>query len=349
MTCPDPGQIAAHVERRLPAAEAARMDEHIAGCAECYQVFADTVEFALAEREAAGVPGATPHGALRLPFRKPWFLLAAGLVLAAGLAGFLGWFTLSTGRHSSSPVAQLAQAVGAHRFVEPRLTGGFSHGRLVVLRSGETPQKLDAQPAAVIAAVARIRAQAEGDTSPRTLGALAITYLVSGDVAAAVKALESATAQEPDNPGLLSDLAAAYLARAEQMDEPADLPKALEVAEKAITLKDPPTEVWFNRALALEKLHLVDAARKAWEDYLQRDAASAWADEARQHLEALPKPRQSSVEEDKARVKAALEGGQAAVDKLADEDPSLLRDYFEDDLLPAWAEAQLVGHPDANL
>ena len=301
MTCPDPGLIAAHVERRLEPSEAARMDEHIAGCADCYQVFADTVEFGLAEGGAARDHRIPAHTGSRLaPARRRLIQLAAGLAMAAGLFGALT--LVRSHRAPVSAVAQLVEAIGTQRFVEPRLTGGFAHGRLVVLRSGEAPQKLDAQPAAVIAAVAKIRAQAEGDTSPKTLGALGVTYLVSGDVAAAVKALESATAQEPDNPGLLSDLAAAYLARAEQMDEPADLPKALEVAEKAITLKNPPTEVWFNRALALEKLHLVDAARKAWDDYLERDAASGWADEARQHRDALPPGRQSSVEEDKARV-----------------------------------------------
>ena len=42
--------------------------------------------------------------------------------------------------------------------------------------------------------------------------------------------------------GLLSDLSAAYLARATQADEPADIPKALEAAEKAVALKNPPDE-----------------------------------------------------------------------------------------------------------
>src|SRR5439155_6890934 len=69
----------------------------------------------------------------------------------------------------------------------------------------------------------------------------------------------------------------------------------------------------------------------------------------RQHLEALPKARQSSAEEDKARARAAVEGGQQAIDRLADESPSLLREYFEDELLPAWADAYLVGRPDADL
>jgi CHAT domain-containing protein len=121
------------------------------------------------------------------------------------------------------------------------------------------------------------------------------------------------------------------------------------MAERAIALKNAPPEAWFNRALALERLHLVDAARKAWGDYLERDSTSGWADEARQHLEALPKARQSSAEEDKARVRAALEQGAAAIDRLAEESPSLLRDYLEDELLPAWADAHLVGRPDANV
>ena len=41
------------------------MDEHIAGCADCYQVFADTVEFGLAEGEAAGAHRAADHAATR--------------------------------------------------------------------------------------------------------------------------------------------------------------------------------------------------------------------------------------------------------------------------------------------
>jgi CHAT domain-containing protein len=326
------------------------MDAHVAGCPECYQVFAETLQFCLSDGKGVTRAGAevTVLSAFR---RRPTFKIAAGLSMAAMLAVALGlWFSRAgSGRAPAPLVAQLAQAMGDRRLVEPRLTGGFRHGRLVTLRAGDTPQGLDAQPAAVLAAVARIREQAEGDTSPEALGALGITYLVSGDPSAAVKALEGASAQEPGNARLLSDLAAAYLVRASRLDEPADVPKALEAAERAIALEDAPQEAYFNRALALEALHLVDAARKAWEGYLQRDSASGWADEARQHLEALPQPRPSSLEEGKARVRAALGEGAAATDRLADEAPQLLRDHLEDELLPAWAEAYLVGHPDASV
>ena len=37
----------------------------------------------------------------------------------------------------------------------------------------------------------------------------------------------------------------------------------------------------------------MDSAKKAWEDFLKRDSTSAWADEARQHLEELPRERSS--------------------------------------------------------
>ncbi len=250
-------------------------------------------------------------------------------------------------RPASPLVAELAQAMGNKRFVEPRLTGGFQHGRHVVLRSGDTTQGLDQHSPAVIAAVAHIRERAEGDTSPEALGALAVTYLVSGDIGRAVKALESATAQHPKNPRLQSDLAAAYLVRASRLDEPADIPKALEAAETAIALEGAPPEAWFNRALALESLHLVDSARKAWHDYLERDSTSAWADEARKRLEELPPAQQSTLEEDRARARAAIAEGQAGVDRLADEAPQVLRDYFDNVLLAEWADAQLTGQPNA--
>ncbi len=265
---PDPGLIAAHAERRLSGAEAARMDEHLAGCTTCHEVFAETLRFALDE-EAAGV---LPRRALTaIPFvKRPAFRMAAVLAVAATVVlAFQQLWLARLKPASPTLVAELAEAMGTTRFIEPRLTGGFEHGRLVILRSADRPQGLDAHTPAVLTAIARIRERAGGDTSPESLGALAVTYLVSGDIGKAVKALESATAQDPKNPRLQSDLAAAYLVRASRLDEPADIPKALEAAETAIEHEDAPPEAWFNRALALEQLHLVDSAKKAWEDFLE--------------------------------------------------------------------------------
>ncbi len=342
---PDPGLLAAHAERRLVGAEAAQLDAHLADCSTCYETFAETVQFLLAE-EPAEEP--VPNPARVLPFhRRPAFQIAAGLAAAAGLVLAVRYFSLARSPRPSSPLAELAEAMGPTRFIEPRLTGGFQHGRLVVLRSGNAPQGLDAQSPAVLTAVANIRQRTQNDTSPAALAALAATYLVSGDPAAAVKALESATAQDPKNAKLQSDLAAAYLVRASRLDEPSDIPKALEAAEKSIEQNDAPVEAWFNRALALEQLHLVDAARKAWDDYLKRDSSSPWAEEAKKRRDELPPAQQSTVEEDRSSARAALAEGKAAVDRLADESPAILRDYFDNVLLYAWADAYLAGKPEA--
>jgi len=346
---PDLGLLAAHAERRLSGAEATQLEAHLVACSSCYETFAETVQFLLAEETEEPVPEPAKPGKKVLPFyRRPAFQIAAGLAAAAGL--FLAIQQPWRGRPQAGPlVAELAQAMGPTRFIEPRLTGGFQHGRLVVMRSGNATHGLDAQSPAVLTAVAHIRERTQNDTSPAALAALAATYLVSGDIPAAVKALESATAQEPENPKLQSDLAAAYLVRASRLDEPSDLPKALEAAEKSIERKDAPLEAWFNRALALEGLHLIDQAKKAWNDYLERDSTSAWAEEARKRRDELASTRQSTFEENQARTRAALDDGRAAIEALADDAPSLLSDYFLSELLPRWADAYLTGHPDATV
>ncbi len=341
---PDPGLIAAHADGRLTGTEAAQLDEHLAGCSACYEVFSETLRFKL-DDEPSSVPESAQIAAW---VRRPAFRLAA--VLAVATTVIVAAQQLWLGRFRpgpSDPVAELARAMGTTRFIEPRLTGGFQHGRYVVLRSAERPQGLDAYPPAVMAAVARVSEKTEGDSSPQALGAQAVTFLISGDVSKAVKALEFATAQDPKNPRLLSDLAAAYLVRASRLDEPSDIPKALEAAEKAIEIEGAPAEAWFNRALALEQMHLVDSARKAWREFLERDSSSAWADEARKRIEELPPAQQSTLEMDRARAREAIAGGRPAIDALADESPSILADYFVAELLPAWSDAYLTGHPKA--
>jgi CHAT domain-containing protein len=351
---PEPGLLAAHAEGRLSAAEAAQMDEHLAGCSSCHEVFAETLRFGL--DEAAGPPldevaaGMVPsQAAVVVPFvRRPAFRLAAVLAVAATVVlAFQQLWLPRFGPGSSDPVGELVRAMGTTRFIEPRLVGGFEHGRFTVLRSAEKPQGLDAFPPAVIAAVARVREKTEGDSSPQALGALAVTFLISGDVAKAVTVLESATAKHPKNPRLLSDLSAAYLVRAGRLDEPADIPKALETAEKAIAIQGAPSEAWFNRALALEQMHLVDSAKKAWTEFLERDSTSAWADEARKRIDEMPAAQQSTLDEDRARAREAVAGGRSAIDALADESPSILADYFRAELLPAWSDAYLTGHSNA--
>jgi CHAT domain-containing protein len=329
--CLDPEDIAAHIDDRAHGESAARIEAHLARCADCYAVYAGSLQFALNAAPALAPP-------VPPPIPRRWLGSYAGAALVAALVAGIS-IPLYLARYAGPPlgsldagVAELAAAVGDRRFVAPRLTGGFGYAPVISpRRSGEAV----AESWAVLAAAAKIKKLAETDASPQALGALGVAHLIVGDAGQAVASLESATAHAPTNARLLSDLSAAYLVRAKALDQPADVAKALSAAEQAIATKGAPDEAYFNRALALEGLSLADAAREAWEAYLARDAGSGWADEARQHLQNLtPHDKSSRSEEGATRRTAAS--------------PQALRDRLEESLLPAWADAMLANRSEAD-
>jgi tetratricopeptide (TPR) repeat protein len=98
--------------------------------------------------------------------------------------------------------------------------------------------------------------------------------------------IERAVEQSGPHAHMLSDLSAAYLARAARDHRSQDLTRALAVVDRAVKADPALPEALFNRALVLERLSLGDEARAAWDDYLRVDDQSAWASEARTHLSA---------------------------------------------------------------
>ena len=102
--------------------------------------------------------------------------------------------------------------------------------------------------------------------------------------------LERAAAGNPGDAATLSDLAAAYLARAQALDQPVDWIAALDAAERAAELSPESREAFFNRALARQKLALADQAARAWREYLHRERDPAWRREAESALARLTAP-----------------------------------------------------------
>src|SRR5262249_5588574 len=76
------------------------------------------------------------------------------------------------------------------------------------------------------------------------------------------------------------DLAGASLVRG----RPTDLLVALDSAETSLQLQPGLEPATFNRALALERLGLLDFAKGAWQASQQTHSAAGWRDEARNHL-----------------------------------------------------------------
>jgi CHAT domain-containing protein/tetratricopeptide (TPR) repeat protein len=189
------------------------------------------------------------------------------------------------------------------------------------------------------AAVEASRALARRRTV-ETLRDRAAVALVIGRVGEAISELSEASARMPANAGVLSDLAAARLQRAGKEDDPWDLVLALAAAAKAVELDRRLLAAQFNRALALERLHLLAAATRSWQLYRAGERDTGWAREADAHLLALDA---SAVAGDlrslRGQLEAAGDDGDAAR-SLAQRFPQALREYAEGEILGRWADAE---------
>ena len=189
-------------------------------------------------------------------------------------------------------LAALAAAVGQQRPIEARASGGFAWAPFASPVRANLPAQVRSSEwqsrAAVLAAADAVRRDAlNAPDDALALADLGVAHLVTGAPAKAADVLEEARDRAPSDARILTDLAAAYLARGQANEKAEDLARAADAAERATRLDAARLEAWFNRAVALQKLRLDEAARAAWREYLRRDAASAWAEEARTRLATL--------------------------------------------------------------
>ena len=175
--------------------------------------------------------------------------------------------------------------------------------------------------------------------------ALGVGYLVSGEFDKALEFREAAVSTSVPNPVWLSDLSAAYLLIADRRGQFELVPKALAVSELACRLDSRLGEAAFNRALALEAIHLPGQAQIAWRTYLAFDPDSQWSREARAHLTAL----EQAITASEARWADADRTIDAAVARQGLDAETIspirhrLRARIETDLIPAWAQRELAG------
>jgi CHAT domain-containing protein len=315
--CPDAEQLAEYVDGRLSAVEREALEAHLLTCSACRAVAVESAVF------VTGVAGARPRR-LRFPAGR-WVaavaggLAAATLVLAIRLAGSNGWFKPSATRPE---LAELIEALSHEptRPIEGRLAGGFPYAAPPIVQRGA---ESEVAPSVAVAA-ARIR-QRSGAGSPDHDAALGIAYLALHDYGRAIDVLEQAVRQRPADAEFVNDLSAAYLARAKFQARADDLPRALDMAERALASRPRFAEAQFNRALALEALHLDMEAEAAWTACQSLEGSSSrWSEEATEHARTLGRRRSSSRARDGHRNQQT-------------------REKIEDELLGRWAEAFLAG------
>lgn len=332
--CPEPEVLAAYVDRGLSLSERARVDVHLASCPQCIALVAGAAR-TVAELAAHMPDEGVLEEATPLVTRRSLAgaLAAAAAVIAVVAAPSLvrPWLERDSG------LVSLVDTVAEHRSVLGRLTGGFPHAPLGAPSAGGQ----DGQAAGagrVQLAAGKIRESLGDRTTPATLHAIGVAHLLDGDIDEAALSLLAASREQPANARYLSDVAAVQLERARRGIRPDDFPRALASAERATRLDPSLREAWFNRALAITALSLTDQARQAWRDYLDRDASSPWAAEARAQLAALEQPNGATAWD---AIATQLQGpiDAALAERALKTNMTEARNFVENVIIRDWATA----------
>lgn len=218
-------------------------------------------------------------------------------------------------------------------------------GRIDGLPMPTTTRGSGASQLKLASAAGRVLEQTSGKADTVSRDAAGVASLVAGQIDEAVELLKKSVegAQVPARNW--NDLSAALLERGRHDDNPEDTAAALGAADRA--LRGDPTSgaARFNRALALESLHLNEAARAAWQHYLDVDRGSPWAVDARRRLGNLERPTREDEwrQEMPGLAAAAAAGDDKTVARLVAAFPQQARSWGETEFLNDWALAVLHG------
>jgi len=166
----------------------------------------------------------------------------------------------------------------------------------------------------------------------------AIASMLAGDAPAhAVAALADAHAPATNGAAFWNDVAAIRGATGRDDESIA----ALAALDRALMQEPRRAEALFNRAVLVERLGLTPLARDAWRTYLDVDAQSSWANEARARLAA----QRASDEEAWSGVKGTFDRlPPDALRALAQRFPEHTRKFAEAVSLTSWAAAMAGGN-----
>lgn len=215
---------------------------------------------------------------LKAFFRQPKYVAAFAVLLVAVVASAI-YFTR---RSSPDELAELREIYRQERPTETRISE-FGYAPLAQLRGAPESRernRLRRIENSLIEAT-------EKSPNERTHHSLGVFYLTQQKYADAIREFEGALKFAGKNAKIHNDLGAAYfeLAKASSQEKKLEaLAHSLEEFTTAAELDGNLLEALFNKSLALQELGLPRQARESWTLYLQRDATSAWAEEARRNL-----------------------------------------------------------------
>ena len=246
----------------------------------------------------------------RLQFLRP--VLAPALVTVALLGGgLIAYSSLWSQFSEERALSRVREIYRDTRVLEARVTGGFAHQQYVATRGSDDHPGLDkSKSVALLSELSQEVNTQQRAAARHNLGRL---FMLRGELEPAEQQFLQALKETPRDAGLQADLGALYYERSlNEEDENRELlGKAVEHISNAVEFDPSLHEAWFNRALCYERMDLFLLAESDWKQYLTLDSDSAWAEEARDHLDKL-RERATRLEKLEQTVQDEFQTAEAA-------------------------------------
>jgi CHAT domain-containing protein/tetratricopeptide (TPR) repeat protein len=218
-----------------------------------------------------------PASLKRIVFNYGWGLAAAAVFAAVVIAGSSASSMLWLLARSSDRTFEFRFAGAPYRTVTVQRGGSVSEGPLFLLTK--------------LLIALRSTVAAEGPAWMHVRGREALLERGGPDrTDTAIQDLESARAADPEDAGIANDLAVAYLLRSTTED----LARGKEILG-TLAERQPNANLLFNLALAYETSREYNKALETWDRFLKIEPSGGWADEAKQHKDAIRRRQQGRV------------------------------------------------------
>jgi tetratricopeptide (TPR) repeat protein len=233
---------------------------------------------ALAKNVKGGEDRPSFFASLKAFFRQPKYVAAFAVLLVAVLVSAI----YLTRRSNPDELAELRAIYQQERPTETRIAE-FGYAPLAQFRGAPEAReknRLRRIENSLIEAT-------EKTPNAQTHHQLGVFYLTQQKYADSIREFEGALKFADRSAKIHNDLGAAYfeLSKTSGKEKKLEaLAKSLEEFTTATELDGNLLEALFNKSLALQELGLPRQAKESWTLYLQKDASSPWAEEARRHL-----------------------------------------------------------------
>jgi tetratricopeptide (TPR) repeat protein len=299
--CPSEADVLGYSENTLSSLRRVRLEKHFAECDDCRQLLTflgeESVEEAtpLSQAEVSeqanrvlgyirndehnqsrSARAARPENGFRISYPA---LATVGLVVCAIVIA-AGFFLARQQAPADAGMEALRLGLKDQRRTEARLSGGLEYSRYTAVTRGDDPNDDNLH---FDRALGKLRSAEQENAPASDRLALARVYLARGarsDIDHALIILDQLAAHGGDTAPVLNDIGVGHMQRGEY-------DAAIDSFSSALAKSPRYDEALFNKALAEQRAHHNDDAKKDWQQYIDQASDEKWKAEAADHVRDL--------------------------------------------------------------